>query len=161
MGRVGASLQLPYPPERVFRAATRIEHLPTWLPEVVSATLLDPPPLAVGSRIKLRLSAAAAGTEVIGTVRQHRPPTMLVLGGTGGPLAVDVRARLDPVGTAATRIALEIDLTTSPLFGFIAREAERRINAGLPAALERFRALVEAEDDPSPAEDDPLPIEPA
>jgi hypothetical protein len=58
---------------------------------------------------------------------------------------VEVRARLDPVGDAATRIALEIDVSSSPLLGFLAREAERRINAELPAALERFRALVEAE----------------
>lgn len=150
MGRVGASLELPYPPERVFRAATRVEDLPVWLPEVVAATLLDPPPLATGSRIRLQLSAAAAGAEVVGTIRQVHPPTLFVLGGTGGPLTVDVRARLDPVGAGHTRISLEIDLNTAPLFGFIAREAERRINAGLPAALERFRALVDAADEPSP-----------
>jgi hypothetical protein len=107
--------------------------------------LLDGPPLAMGSRERLKLSAAAAGTEVVGTVRQLRPPAVLVIGGSGGPLAVEVRARMDPVGAAATRVALEIDLSTSPLFGFIAREAERRINAELPASLQRFKALVEAE----------------
>jgi len=150
MGRVGASLQLPYPPEPVFRVATRIEDLPRWLPEVVAATLLDPP-LALGSRVRLKLSAAAAGAEFVGTVRQLRSPSALVIGGSGGPLSVEVRTRLDPVGTDATRIALEIDLSTSPLFGFIAREAERRINAELPASLERFRALLEAEEGaPSP-----------
>jgi polyketide cyclase/dehydrase/lipid transport protein len=144
MGRVGASLELPYPQEPVFRVATRIEDLPKWLPEVVSASLLDPP-LAVGSRVRLKLSAAAAGTEVVGQVRQLRSPSILVIGGSGGPLTVEVRARLDPVSEAATRIALEIDLSTSPLLGFIAREAERRINAELPASLERFRALMEAD----------------
>jgi len=144
MGRVGASLELPYPQEPVFRVATRIDDLPKWLPEVVSASLLDPP-LAVGSRVRLKLSAAAAGTEVVGQVRQLRSPSILVIGGSGGPLSVEVRARLDPVGEAATRIALEIDLSTSPLLGFIAREAERRINAELPASLERFRALMEAD----------------
>jgi hypothetical protein len=36
-----------------------------------------------------------------------------------------------------------------PLLGFIGREAERRINAELPASLERLRTLVEAE--PAPA----------
>ena len=128
----------------MFRVATRIEDLPKWLPEVVSATLLDTP-LMTGSRVRLKLSPAAAGTEVTGTVRQLRSPSILVIGGSGGPLAVEVRARLDPVGDASTRVALEIDLTTSPLFGFIAREAERRINAELPASLERFRALVEAD----------------
>ena len=34
MGKVGASLQLAYPAETVYRVATRIEDLPRWLPEV-------------------------------------------------------------------------------------------------------------------------------
>ncbi len=146
MGRVGASLELPFPAERVFVVATRVDDLPRWLPEVVAASLQDPP-LATGSRVRLKLSGAAAGAEVTGTVRQFRPPSMLVIAGSGGPLSVEVRTRLDPVGDdgASTRIALEIDLSTSPLLGFIAREAERRINAELPAALQRFRELVEAE----------------
>jgi uncharacterized protein YndB with AHSA1/START domain len=144
MGRVGASIELPYPPERVFRVATRIEDLPRWLPEVVEATLIDAP-LASGSRVHLKLSGAAAGAEVTGSVKQLRPPSILVIGGTGGPLTIEVRTRLDPVGEGSTRIALEIDVSTSPLLGFIGREAERRINAELPASLQRFRALLEAE----------------
>lgn len=146
MSRVSASLELPYPAERVFEAATQIDDLPRWLPEVAAASLLDAP-LATGSRVRLKLSSAAAGAEVIGTVRQLRPPAILVIAGAGGPLAVEVRTRLDPVGDdgTSTRMALEIDLTTSPLLGFIAREAERRINAELPAALERFRRLVAGE----------------
>lgn len=146
MGRVGASIELPYPAERVFAVATRVDDLPRWMPEVVSASVIDPP-LAPGSRVRMRLSSAAAGAEVTGTVRQLRPPSMLVISGAGGPLSVEVRTRLDPAGEdgASTRIALEIDLSTSPLLGFIAREAERRINAELPAALQRFRELVEAE----------------
>jgi uncharacterized protein YndB with AHSA1/START domain len=146
MGRVSASIELPYPADRVFAVATRIDDLPRWLPEVQMASLLDPP-LATGSRVRLRLTSAAAGAEVTGTVRQLRPPSIMVIAGSGGPLAVEVRTRLDPVGDGggSTRIALEIDLSTSPLLGFIAREAERRINAELPASLERFRALLEAE----------------
>ncbi len=146
MGRVGASLELPYPAARVFAVATRVDDLPRWLPEVVSASLQDRP-LATGSRVHLKLSGAAGGAEVTGTVRQLRPPSILVIAGSGGPLSVEVRTRLDPAGDdgESTRIALEIDLSTSPLLGFIAREAERRINAELPAALQRFRALVEAE----------------
>jgi uncharacterized protein YndB with AHSA1/START domain len=144
MGRVGASLELPYPPDRVFRVATRIEDLPRWLPEVVEATLLDAP-LAAGSRVRLRLGAAAAGAEVEGAVRELHPPSLLSIAGSGGPLKIEVRTRLSHVGAGSTRIALEIHVTTSPMLGFIGREAERRINAGLPGALERFRALVEAD----------------
>ncbi len=144
MGRVGASLELPHPPERVFDVATRIEDLPRWLPEVIEAELIDAP-LAPGSRVRLKLSAAAAGVEVTGTVRQLRAPSILAIGGSGGPLTVEVRTRLQAVGEGSTRISLEIDLTASPLLGFVAREAERRINAELPASLQRFRVLLEAD----------------
>ena len=48
--------------------------------------------------------------------------------------------RRDP---AATRVSLELELSTPPFLGFIAKEAERRINAELPASLERFRTLME------------------
>lgn len=144
MGRVSASLELPYPPDRVFEAATRVDDLPRWLPEVDEAELLDAP-LATGSRVRLKLSAVAAGAEITGTVRQLRGPSILAIGGAGGPLTVEVRTRLQPVGEASTRISLEIDLSAPPLLGFVAREAERRINAELPASLERFRTLMAAE----------------
>ena len=144
MGRVGASLQVPYPAEVVFDVATRVDLLPTWLPEVTNAELLDAE-LTVGSRIRLRMGAAAAGAELIGTVRQLRAPSILAINGSAGPLTIDVRTRLDPVGAEATRIVLEIEITASPLLGFIAREAERRINAELMGSLERLRALIAAE----------------
>jgi hypothetical protein len=143
MGKVGASLQLPYPPEVVYRVATRIPDLPKWLPEVVDAELLDET-LALGSRVRLRMGPAAGGVEVTGTVKQLRPPTITAIGGSAGPLSIDVRTRLESVGTG-TRVVLEIEVGSPPLLGVIAREAARRINAELPAALERFKALVEAE----------------
>lgn len=143
MGRVGASLQLPYPPETVFRVATRIEDLPRWLPEVVGAELLDAP-LALGSRVRLRMGPAAGNVEVTGTVRQLRPPTITAIGGSAGPLSIEVRTRLEGA-SGGTRVTLEIEIGSPPLLGFIAREAERRINAELPSALERFKALVAAE----------------
>ena len=144
MGRVGASLQVPYPAEVVFDVATRVDLLPTWLPEVADAELLDPE-LTVGSRIRLRMGAVAAGAELIGTVRQLRAPSILAINGSAGPLTIDVRTRLDPVTPEATRIVLEIEITASPLLGFIAREAERRINAELMGSLERLKALIAAE----------------
>jgi uncharacterized protein YndB with AHSA1/START domain len=144
MGKVGASLELPYPPERVFRVATRIADLPRWLPEVVEAELLDEP-LAPGSRVRLVLGPAVGGAEVAGTIRQLRAPSILVIGGTSGPLSIETRARMDATPTGTTRIALEVELTTSPMLGFIAREAERRINAELAPSLARFRALMDTE----------------
>ena len=143
MGRVGSSLQVNYPAEVVFRVATRVDQLPTWLPEVVAAELLDPT-FTVGSRVRLKMGAAAAGAELIGTVRQLRAPSILAINGSAGPLTVDVRVRFDAVSPDATRIVLEIEVTASPLLGFLAREAERRINAELMKSLEQLRALVVA-----------------
>jgi hypothetical protein len=147
MGRVSASLQLPYAVETVFGVATRIADLPRWLPEVIAAELLDTE-LAVGSRVRLRMGAAAGNSEIVGTVKQFRPPNILAIGGSAGPLSIDVRTRLEGVSETGTRIVLEIEVHAPPLLGFVAREAERRINAELAGSLERLRALIEAETAP-------------
>lgn len=143
MGRIGASVALPYPPERVWRVATRVSDLPKWMPEVVAAEQLDPT-LAVGSRAKLRLSQAAAGAEVVASVSELTPPSRLVMTGSGGPLGVEVRVVLAPTA-AGTDATVEVDLKTPPFLGFIANEVERRLQAGLPDALGKLRALIEAE----------------
>jgi carbon monoxide dehydrogenase subunit G len=143
MGRVSRSIEVPEAPERVWAVATRIEDLRRWLPEVTSAELLDAP-LAAGSRVRLRLSPSLGSTELVGTVRELDAPSRIVIAGSGGPLRVDVRTVLARNGTG-TRVDLEIEVAASPLLGFIVREAERRIAAELPGALERFRALLAAE----------------
>jgi hypothetical protein len=122
--------------------AASVADLARWLPDVADAELLDAE-LAPGSRVRLRLSGAAGGVVITGTVRQLRAPSVLAIGGSGGPLTVEVRTWVQPVGDAATRISLEFDLSAAPMFGFVAREAERRINAELPAALERLRGLLD------------------
>jgi uncharacterized protein YndB with AHSA1/START domain len=144
MGRVTAAIDLPFAADRVWRVATRVEAMPRWLPEVVDAELLDPW-LREGSRIRLRLGPGTANAEITGTVVVCREPETLEIAGSGGPLGVKVRTVLDAVGPASTRVALDVEISTPPFLRFIAREAERRIHAELPASLERFRALLEAE----------------
>lgn len=144
MGRIGATVALPYPPERVWRVATRVADLPRWMPEVVSAELMDPT-LAIGSRAKLRLSQAAAGAEVVAAVSELAPPNRLVMTGAGGPLTVAVRVALAPTHAGGTDATVEVDIQTPPFLGFISNEVERRLQAGLPGALEKLRALIEAE----------------
>jgi uncharacterized protein YndB with AHSA1/START domain len=144
MGTTTASVDLPYSAATVFRVATRVEDLPRWMPEVAEATLLDPA-MAVGSQVRLRLSQAAAGAVISGRVEELRAPESIVISGSGGPVGVVVRVTLDATSPASTRIHVALELTTPAYLGFIAKEAERRIKAELPASLERFRALVEAE----------------
>jgi uncharacterized protein YndB with AHSA1/START domain len=144
MGRVTASIDLPYPADRVFRVATRVADLPRWLPEVVAAELLDPT-LVVGSRIRLRLGPGTGNAEITGTVGALRAPELLEIAGSGGPLTVRVRTSLAPLPDGGTRVVLELDLGTPPFLGFIAKEAERRIDSEMPAAMARFRALMVAE----------------
>ncbi len=144
MGRIGASLSLPYPAARVWAVATRMSDLPKWMPEVVDARLLDPQ-LAVGAKAWLKLSAAAAGAEVTGTIRVLDVPHRLEIAGSGGPIGVVVRVTLSESAPAVTDAQVEVVLDTPPFLGFIANEAERKIQAGLPGALERLRALIEAE----------------
>jgi uncharacterized protein YndB with AHSA1/START domain len=142
--RVAASVELSHPVDRVFRVATRIPDLPKWLPEVVEAQLLDPV-LATGSRIRLRMGEGAGGLVILGTAKAYRQPELLEITGKGGPVGFDVRVSLAANGADATRISLEVTVSTPPFLGFIGREAERRIGEALPASLARFRALLDAE----------------
>jgi uncharacterized protein YndB with AHSA1/START domain len=144
VGRISASLSIPYPAARVWAVATRIGDLPKWMPEVVDARLLDPQ-LVVGAKAWLKLSAAAAGAEVTGVVRVLEVPHRLEIAGSGGPIGVVVRVSLRDSTPEATEAKVEVELETPPFLGFIANEAEHRIQAGLPGALERLRALIEAE----------------
>lgn len=144
MGTITTTVELPYPAAAVFRVATRIPDLPGWLPEVVGAELLDPP-LQVGSRVRLKLGPATGGAEITGTVKEFDDPSTLVIGGSGGPLRVEVRVQLTSLADASTRITLELDLAAPPFLGFIVKDAERRIDAELPEAMERFRALMDEE----------------
>jgi uncharacterized protein YndB with AHSA1/START domain len=144
MGTITTAVELPYPASAVFRIATRIPDLPRWLPEVVDAELLDPS-LRVGSRVRLKLGPATGGAEITGKVKDLVEPASLVIAGAGGPLKVNVRVLLVALDDATTRITLELDLSAPPFLGFIVKEAERRIDAELPGAMERFRALMDAE----------------
>jgi uncharacterized protein YndB with AHSA1/START domain len=144
MGRVTSTIDLPYPVDLVYRVATRVDDLPRWMPEVAAAELLDPA-LAPGSRIRLRLGPGTGNAEITGTVRRVQPPNLLEIGGHGGPLTVTVRTVLAAQGPSATRATVELELGTPPFLGFIAKEAERRIQGELPAALARLQALLAAE----------------
>ena len=135
-------LQIPYPPEPVFPWPRASRICPDGSQEVVRR------PCSIRRSLGPRAPQAvsAAGAEFVGTVR--RSPLGAGNRGSGGPRGSRC-ARLDPSARMRPD-PLEIDLSTSPLFGFIAREAERRINAELPASLD-VRAMLEAEEGaPSP-----------
>jgi uncharacterized protein YndB with AHSA1/START domain len=144
MSRIAATVELPFPAERVFRVATRVPDLPRWLPEVIEAQLVDPE-LTSGARIRLRMGPGAANAVLTGTVQELRAPDLLVLTGSGGPVGVTVRVTLEALGPEATRVQLGVEVSTPPFLGFIAKEAERRITAELPGSMERFAELVRAE----------------
>ncbi len=146
MGKVTASVTVNHPIDRVFDVATRVPDLPRWMPEVVAAELLDPA-LATGARVRLTLSAATANAVITGTVEELAAPFVLRIAGAGGPLTVGVVTILEAIGSTATRAQLEVEIGVPPFLGFIGQEAERRINAELPAALDRLNALLDAERD--------------
>ena len=146
MGRVTSTIDLAYPVDLVYRVATRVPDMPRWMPEVAGAQLLDPT-LAPGSRILLRLGPGTGNAEITGTVTRIEPPTLLELAGSGGPLTIKVRVALAEQGSTATRATVELEVGTPPLLGFIRKEVERRVQAELPAALQRLQALLAAEPD--------------
>jgi carbon monoxide dehydrogenase subunit G len=143
MGQVRNTITIARPVEVVFRVVSRVEDFPTWLPEVSEAGRIDPL-VEAGSRVRLLLGARGRGTELLGTVSVFAPPHQLAITGSGGPVRVGVDASLLE-RDGGTELTLSIDVGAAPMLGFIVREAERRIGAELPIALERLRGLVEIE----------------
>ena len=131
MGNVTAAIDLSYAIDDLFRVATRVQDMPRWLPEVVAAELLDPA-LVAGARIRLRLGPGTGNAEITGTIADLRPPALLEISGSGGPLSIKVWTVLEPRGPAATRVSLELELSTPPFLGFIAKEAGGRSTRSCP-----------------------------
>lgn len=137
--KIQHTLDIAAPPTRVWDITIDVEALPEHTPTMTSVTMLDPPPLTVGSTVRIKQPAQRAKvwtiTELVADKR---------FSWTTKSRGMTMTARHDLVetktGTQCT-LTVDVDGPVAPLVGPLVRPAIRKAlaveNAALKSVAER------------------------
>lgn len=145
MIRVDRDIEVDRPAAEVFERLTRIEDLPRWQPAIVEAALTSPPPIRVGSTIRVVAVAGGQRTEAIGTVTEFARPEVIGLMASAGPADVTARVVVTPITDASCRVAFGTTITLGGMLRFVEGMARSRIEAEAPAAATAVKEWLESE----------------
>jgi carbon monoxide dehydrogenase subunit G len=129
------SVEVAAPPERVWEVLTDVARWPERIPTVDAAELLDPPPLAVGSRARLRQPRLP---EAEWTVTELVEGTSFTWSSPSPGVTVTASHAVSPV-PAGTRLDLSVTVTgaLAPLGWLMTRSLTRRYVETEAASLKR------------------------
>lgn len=123
MTHIYTTIDIQAPPDRVWAAVRDIEHWSEWTPTVISVRLLDPGPLAVGTRATVRQPKLLPVRWQVTELEEGRSFTWI----TRGP-GILVTARHSIEGAAnGSRVMLSLDFS-GPL-GPVCARLTRGLNA--------------------------------
>jgi uncharacterized membrane protein len=126
------------PPSTVWEVYSDVEHWPEWTDSVTSVELLDPGPLRVGSRARIRQPRLPVATWTVTEIDEGRSFTWVARGPGVRSTGTHV---VEPHGDGARATAiLELAGLLGPVVGFLTRGLTRRYlameSAGLKARAE-------------------------
>jgi uncharacterized protein YndB with AHSA1/START domain len=147
MIRVDASVEIERPPGEVFAYLARIEHLRDWLPGIDVAERTSPEPVGPGTRFRLASATPAGRLELRGEVTELVPERLLAVRAGSSQAVVAGRCELVPQG-AGTRLSVRTEVELKGWLRFAEGTVAGNLRTGLPAALARLRAKLEAAGDP-------------
>ena len=145
MIRVEHEIEVDRPAPEVFDRLTRIENLPRWQPAVVEASLESPPPIGVGSRVRIVVVAGGQRTVATGTVTAFERPARIAISAQAGSADLDATVSVTPTGGDACRVALATTIRLGGFLRFVEGMARTRIEAEAPAAGAAVKAWLEAD----------------
>jgi uncharacterized membrane protein len=123
MRHICTTIDIQAPPDRVWEAIRDIEHWSEWTPTIISIRLLDPGPLAVGTRAIVHQPKLLAARWQVTEIEDGRGFTWI----TASPgLLVTARHYVEGAGTSS-RVTLSLDFS-GPLGGVVGR-LTRGLNA--------------------------------
>jgi uncharacterized protein YndB with AHSA1/START domain len=143
--RVEREIEVERSATEVFDRLTRIEDLPHWQPAIREARLESPPPLGVGSRVRVVVDAAGRLTVATGTVTAFERPSRIGLTASAGPAEIAADVQVVPLGPAACRVGLATTVRLGGFLRFAEGMARSRIEAEAPAAAASVKAWLESD----------------
>ena len=145
MIRVDREIDVNRPAGDVFDRLVRIENLPKWQPAVVEATMTSPPPIGVGSTLRIVVAAGGQQTEAIGTVTEFERPTVIALQAAAGPAEITARVVVAPLSAGSCRVSIGTSIALGAMLRFVEGMARARIEAEAPAAATAAREWLESD----------------
>ena len=99
-----AEIVVARPPAEVFRFVADARNRPSWDDSVESEELISPEPIAVGSRLRTRMSSMGRELEYLWEIVEHDPPRRVRVESTAGPFptTLDWEVSEHPEGSRAT-----------------------------------------------------------
>ena len=146
MIRVEREIEVERSASEVFDRLIRIEDLPLWQPAVVEARVESPPPLAVGSRIRIVADTGGRRTVARGTVTELERPTRIGLSAKAGSADIAATVSISPTGGASCHVTVATTIHLGGFLRFVEGMARGRIEAEAPAAAAAVKAWLEADE---------------
>jgi uncharacterized protein YndB with AHSA1/START domain len=144
MPRLSHEAVLRAPPEKVFRALTDFEAMPSWLPGLRETEVMNEGPLARGTVVMQRRRAMGRMAAFTLTVLHADPPRELVVDHVRDAQRAGVWTwRLDPA-PEGTRLAVTVDFVLPGFVNLLLPFVRRAMRNGLEADVEALRRRVEA-----------------
>jgi carbon monoxide dehydrogenase subunit G len=147
--RVEREIDVARSASEVFERLIDIEQLPRWQPAVSEAALESPPPIAVGSRIRIVANVAGQRTVATGTISELDQPTRIGLVAKAGSADVAGSVGITPTGADACRVRVATTIKLGGMLRFVEGVARSRIEAEAPSAAAAVKAWLESDEVPA------------
>jgi uncharacterized membrane protein len=137
------SVVVARPADAVGALLVRVEDLPTWLPLIRQARLLDPPPAQAGSRVEIAVDGPGGPMTTTGRIVELRPER-LAFTTLDGPVALDASCDVEAVDDGHSRLHVHARIRLQGMLRLAEGVVGRRIDEERPAAIAELAARLES-----------------
>ena len=135
----GVSIDVAASPDRVWEVLVDVERWPEWTGSVTSVRILDPGPLAVGSRVEIAQPRIPTGTY---TVTALEPGSVFTWQQRQPGSAVSAHHECAPLPDGGTRVELRVEMV-GMIGGFVGRLYRRLTDRYLAMEAAGLKARAE------------------